>query len=975
MPAKAAQQIGENGFFVTRAIDHPQFRTEVSERVRWKEMADLPSAQSRAEFLDGHPELAQPDVVAYLTALVPQLVKSDRNRALSVAEVAVMIANRLGDAHSVAQSLRAKANAHYGLGQNKTALEHHRKALRLFRTLGDYEQVARTLSSSIQPLILQGRYRQALVAAREAREVFTKQGNRWRLARLDLNLGNILDRQDRFAESLECYERAYQYLSLHEQDDPEGVGVALHNMAVSHVRQNQFRKAEAIYENARSFAAAHDMPVLVGQSDYNIAWLYFLRGDYSRATSMLRAARETCLSAGDEHHVALCHLDLSEIYLELNLTAEATEAAEQASAGFEQLGMRYERAKSIANLAVAMSRQGHAIRSLELFLQARQIFLKEKNEVLPSVIDLYRAAVLFGQRRDAKARKLCVAALSVFRRFNFTHKAIECLLLTASLHLRENDLRSAQQQCTRALRSLIPLELPALSCQAFALRGQIHAAAGHDRRSYEAYQRAREYLDRLRNSIRGEELRISFMKGRVEIYEALVALRMKRTDSTKVVGETFGYVQQAKSRTLLDFIAVSRSPSSPAAQLQPERDKKIEELREELNWFFRITEMAQLKQASQRQLSALRAEAHRRERELLKLSREHAPTDDFGDERQLAVTFTIQQVRESLRADVTILEYFQAQGQIIVILLSRSQLQVIPLGELSQISALLELLQLQLSKPRLDLEYVRCFAGGMLNATQAHLQELYKLLIGPIRGALGGSHLVIAPHGILHSLPFHALFDGIRYLIDEFTVSYAPSASVYALCQARSTCARAGSLVFGVPDPTVPFVKAEVEAVAACLPNPEVFLADSATADCLRQKGPHSRFIHIATHGYFRRDNPMFSGVRLGDSYLSLYDLYQLKLPAELVALSGCSTGMNIVAAGDELLGLVRGLIRSGAETSMLTLWDVHDESTTQLMKTFYHHLSGGSSKTVAIQQAMRLVKSEHPHPYYWAPFILVGKA
>ncbi len=957
------------------ARDHPQSGTSASDTIPYTVNADLSSQRSRADFISRHPELVQPAAIEKLAAMVPQLVKSDRNKALEVAELAVTIANRLGDAQSLALSLRAKANAHYGLGQNKTALEHHRKALRLFRTLGDTEQIARTLSSSIQPLILQGRYSQALAAAQESRQIFAGEGNRWRLARLDLNLGNIFDRQDRFAESLECYERAYQYLARHEQDDPEGVAVALHNMAVSYVSLNHFRKAEAIYEEARAFAATHNMPVLVGQSDYNIAWLHYLRGDYSRAISMLRTALETCRSTGDEYHVALCHLDLSEIYLELNLSAEAAEAAAQARNCFDQLGMQYERAKSIADLAVAMSRQGNAARSLELFLEARQIFTKEKNKVLPSVIDLYRAAVLFSEKRDTEARKLAVAALPKLQRFNLASKAVECLLLLANLHLRENDLCSAQLQCARALRSLRSMDLPALNCRAFALRGQIHAAAGNDTLSYQAYQRSRDCLDRLRNGIRAEELKISFMYGRVEIYEALVALCIRRKTGSKVQTETFGYVQQAKSRTLLDFISMPRSPSWPASPAQTKQSKRITELREELNWFFHRTEMAQLKQGSRRHVSALRAESQLRERELLILSREHSAIGDSGTGPQLAITLTALQIRKLLPADVTILEYFTAQGQILVILLSRNQLQIIPLGQHSQISTHLELLQLQLSKLRLDPEYVRRFAGGLLKATQTHLYELYKLLLEPIRGSLATSHLVIAPHGILHNLPFHCLFNRTQYLIDEFTVSYAPSASIYSLCQTRSAPADGGSLVLGVPDPKVPFVKEEVAAVAAYLPNAEVFLADNATAECLRQKGQNSRFIHIATHGYFRRDNPMFSGIRLGDSHFSLYDLYQLKLPAELVALSGCSTGLNIVAAGDELLGLVRGLIHAGAETSMLTLWDVNDESSTELMNLFYRNLAGGHGKPVALQQAMCQVRSERPHPYYWAPFILVGKA
>jgi len=948
---------------------------EVLDESRWTGMADLSSARARAAFIDQHIELVHPDVVSRLTGLVPQLAKSDRNKALAVAEIAAMIATRLGDAQSVAQSLRAKGNALYALGQNKGAIEHHRKALDLFRSHGDIEQVARTLSSSIQPLILQGRYSLAFAAAREARKIFTHQGNRWRLARLDLNVGNILDRQDRFAEALKCYERAYQYLCLHEQNDPEAVAVALHNMAVSYVSLNDFRRAEAAYEKARTFAAAHDMPILVGQANYNIAWLHYLRGDYSRAICMLRAARETCGATGDEYHFALCHLDLSEIYLELNLSLEAGEAAEQADTSFNHLGMQYERAKSIANLAIALSQQGSAVRALELFLQARHIFVEEKNKVFPSVIDLYRALVLYGEGRDAEARSLSVAALHEFQRFGLSSKAIVCRLLLARLDLRDNNIRSAQHHCGQALKSLARLELPVLSCQAYALRGQIHATAGHERHSYRAYRRAIQYLERLRNSIHGEELKISFMKDRVEIYEGLVSLCMKHTSRPTVLEEIFEYIQQAKSRTLLDVLSSSRSASWLAPQGRTKHAKRIRQLREELNWYFHKTEIAQLQKLSRHHLCELRAESYRRERELLKLLREHVPADEKGTRLQLARTCSVDQVRKSLATDAIILEYFQVQGQIVVMLLSHDQFCIFPLGKISQIATLFEFLQLQLSKLRLGHEYVATFADVLLNAARTHLQELYKALIEPIHGLLAARHLVVAPHGILHSLPFHALFDGSQYLIDEFTVSYAPSASVYALCQARSRPADGRTLVLGIPDAAAPFVQEEVQAVATCLPNCEVLLGKSATAENLRKKGQCSRIVHIATHGYFRRDNPLFSGIRLGDSYLSLYDLYQLKLPAELMGLSGCSTGLNVVAAGDELLGLARGLIQAGVETSMLTLWDVQDQSSAQLMKFFYSNLAAGWSKGQALRHAMRQLKSEYPHPYYWAPFILVGKA
>ena len=135
-----------------------------------------------------------------------------------------------------------------------------------------------------------------------------------------------------------------------------------------------------------------------------------------------------------------------------------------------------------------------------------------------------------------------------------------------------------------------------------------------------------------------------------------------------------------------------------------------------------------------------------------------------------------------------------------------------------------------------------------------------------------------------------------------------------------------------------------------------------------------SRLIHIATHGKFRQDNPMFSGIRLGDAYLNLYDLYQLKLDAELVTLSGCATGMNVVTSGDELLGLIRGLLYAGAHSLLLTLWDVHDQSAADFMVGFYRRFHGGESKAGALRGAMMELRERYPHPYHWAPFTLIGK-
>jgi CHAT domain-containing protein len=119
----------------------------------------------------------------------------------------------------------------------------------------------------------------------------------------------------------------------------------------------------------------------------------------------------------------------------------------------------------------------------------------------------------------------------------------------------------------------------------------------------------------------------------------------------------------------------------------------------------------------------------------------------------------------------------------------------------------------------------------------------------------------------------------------------------------------------------------------------------------------------------------MFSGIRLGDGYLHLYELFHMQLSAELLTLSGCATGLNLVAAGDELVGLIRGALYAGVRSLLLTLWDVHDMSTARFMTSFYRCLYRSTSTPDALAEASRDLRQDYPHPYYWAPFFIVGKA
>jgi CHAT domain-containing protein len=922
----------------------------------------------RQELVRQNPSLPWDEIISTLTQQVWQQIRVSTVQAQNLADAAITVAKAFGTKIGLAKALRAKANALYALDEHSAAIDMHRQAASLFEAAGEHLQVAQTLSSTIQPMLLLGRYDDALAAGERARQIFSREGNTWRLARLEINIGNVYHRQDRFSEALSYYEKAYR--ELLEHDDPEGLAAVLSNLSLCHISLNDFPRALEFHRTAREHCQRKGMPILVAHADYNVAYLYFLRGEYGRAIQMLRDASSSAKQAGDAYQLALCSLDLAEIYLELNLFSGAADLAHEAHESFERLGFGYEGAKALAFAAIAASCQGQAFEGVRVFARAREMFVRDQNQVWPSLIDLYQSLVLFNEGRLFEARSLSMSARDFFRTSSMSSKAVLAELLLARISLSLKDLPSARQLCGTALEEVGRLHSPMLVYQAEFLAGEVERATGNTDAAYEAYGRARESLEILRGSLRGEELKISFFQNKLEVYENLVNICM----ADGRLEEAFGYVQHAKSRSLVERL-LQPLPAAVEDTAQSDLVRSIRALREELNWYYNLIDREQLRseEHSKRRIENLEQQARARENDLMR-TLNRATVSELSEAGLDSNCVSLEEIRSSLPSGTVLIEYFCVEDRHLACVLSHDTLDIRPVTLQSRIKKLLQLLQFQLSKFRLDAQYVKGFADAMLSSTQAHLESLYEELILPVRDLLEGKHVVFLPHGLLHWVPFHALHDGDSYLLDQFTISYAPSASVYSLCRSKAVNESGSSLVFGIDDVQAPAILDEVRTLSTMLPNAKLFTGSAATEDVLRKEGQVSRTLHIATHGYFRQDNPMFSSIRLGDSYLSLYDLYQFRLPADLVVLSGCATGMNVVTPGDELIGLARGLLQAGARSLLLSLWDVHDQSTKEFMIGFYTYLQTGLSKAEALRNAMLALRERHPHPYYWAPFTLIGK-
>ena len=301
--------------------------------------------------------------------------------------------------------------------------------------------------------------------------------------------------------------------------------------------------------------------------------------------------------------------------------------------------------------------------------------------------------------------------------------------------------------------------------------------------------------------------------------------------------------------------------------------------------------------------------------------------------------------------------------------------------------------------------------------TQAGI-SLYNELVKPAEPFLSKkSKLVIIPDGVLNYLPFQVLltentkikaetsYMEFPYLAKKYPVSYAQSASVLntlisAKVQSNSSAAKSRKLLaFGDPvygdtslNPRnkyqrLEFSSREIENIASFFPegSPVIFLRNNATEEKLKQNNELDKFnyIHFAVHGLIDEDNPDLSSIVLTsnrsadeDGFLQASEISDLKLNADLVVLSACQTGLGKLVRGEGIVGLTRAFMYAGTPSVVVSLWSVSDASTSVLMSSFYKNLiKNNLNKTDALRRAqLSLISNEkYAHPFYWAPFVLIG--
>jgi CHAT domain-containing protein len=269
------------------------------------------------------------------------------------------------------------------------------------------------------------------------------------------------------------------------------------------------------------------------------------------------------------------------------------------------------------------------------------------------------------------------------------------------------------------------------------------------------------------------------------------------------------------------------------------------------------------------------------------------------------------------------------------------------------------------------------------NRSREYAKELHDILLGPVRSLAAGKSLLIVPHGVLHYLPFAALYDGNDYLMQNTLIRFLPSASTIRFLRTPSGTQKDPVLVLANPDlqdPSLdlPFAETEGRYIAQSIPASEIFARSQASEEVFKARAPTFRMLHVASHGEFNGADALQSRLLLArsgteDGSLTVGDLYNMRLDADLVTLSACETGLGKVQTGDDVLGLTRGFLFAGSSNIVASQWKVDDQATGVLMQHFYANLSQGKPKREALREAQRETRKTYAHPFYWAAFYLTG--
>ena len=771
----------------------------------------------------------------------------------------------------------------------------------------------------------------------EACLLWTNGGDPERAARARLLIGDLYRDDKRFDESLGQYRKTL----LIEGLSPSLKALSYNSIGQIYAELYQTEMSFRSYSKALNLARLNKDPAVEAQVQLNLASLSNKQGDFLQAMSFAQSAVSSSSKGNDENAVALSLGFLAQMELKNGLRDKGRADLERALSLYRQNNDLPAQIETLCFLS-------------GLNLSARQLLAREQAELA------LRLAEDMAHRAATNAQKLRANALRW-----------PCWLALARA-------QRASQQREEALKSYF------------------RAVSGTVVDWWTVYAST-------------ERSALGFAEERQPPYRELVDLlvEMGRTD------EAYDAYQYARVRTLSGFISARHVVDSHS---DANTDNTINALSASVVSLRARLLSSSLNKSERKNLEQqlVDVEDELAERRLQAELRHSGRRIVFSKPARLK-----QLQRDVLGDDQSVLEFYLGEDRSFAWLISRGAMSFEILPGRSEIEGKVRQYLDELSAAPANLHM-----QSKLAKQQALAQQLFTMLFGKLAGQLTDYKLIVIPDGLLNHLPFESLLNNGRHLIEDHELSYLPSASLIELLRKPPSSSpveydsQMDLLAFGDPVfqqnsknslsrnllvsaaknekrtwdwdrsnlSRLPRTRDEVEYITSLLPKERVhlYLGKDSTEKAFKQELLNKyRWIHLATHSLIDERNPERSAVVLAlapdndeDGFLRAGEIADLDLNCDLVILSACETGRGQILSGEGVIGLSRSFFIAGARSVMVSQWPVSDISTAQLMKDFYQQLVNNTAKPAALREAkLRMLhgSSETRHPYYWAPFVIIG--
>jgi len=918
------------------------------------------AADGRAQAIARDPRGAAAAIVA-LGDECERIAGGAPDRAMRLGDALAECASALGAKSAAARAIRATIPAAAYMGRLDEALARAAAAADAATEAADPIEKARAGVASMHALAKLGRTTEAVERGRASRDALNAAGRADLAARAELNLANVHKIRGEQADALGCLERA---LAGVPDSEAAARGTIENTLGETLYQLDRLAEAHAAFDRAEkhlsSLPLAH--AVVIG----NRADLLAREGRFGDALREFDRASRMVAEIAPGHHARLL-LEEAEALAVLGAHGEALESVDAALATASARGLKAEMARGMLVRARALAAANRTEDAKPA--AARALALAEEMGDARGM----RAAALVSSElalRDGDAAASAAFASKAMRDASPLDSAA-ALVRAARADLALGHADRARETARSARSGASSLGVRTIEIDAAVVEADAERAGGSLDRSIAALTHAIGLAEDLRGSLAADRLRSAFASSRLRVYEDLALDLLARADS-KSLADAFVTVERARSRVLLDAVlrSIDRTASTDSSASPSSTRDDIARLRARLAALHGSVARSAAEGGERRGMApALLEELRGTERELERLvTREQSAR---GVASLFARPLDADQVLARLPDDDAMIAYFIAGEELMAFVAQRGEISAVRcLSHASEIGPLVDKLLYQLRAG------VRSADSRSLRAIKSLSRALHDILIQPIVDELpsvaSASRLVVVPFGPLHAMPFAALFDGERYLIERFEIQTAPSASIACADRPLRPAPEGRPLVVAVSDEQAPLIDDEADLLSSRLAV-DMVRGSAATIARVREAVRGRSMLHFACHGRFVGALPTASGLKLADGWLPVRDIVELDLDAQVVFLAGCETGRNSVDAGDELAGISRAFLAAGARCLVAGLWSVRDHAALEVSTSFHQEFSAGARPSAALRAAALASIKKWEHPSWWAPFVVTG--